>query len=88
MKAFEMIKTLFDGWLNLEQGGVFKMAPDTDEQFIQQFFGEHRVISGKFIEGEYVYFYSPEGYKLADDYEPSVILVTKDGESIALWRIE
>lgn len=88
MKAIDLIKILFDGWLNLEQGGVFVMAPETDEQFVQRFFGEHRVINGKLIKGEYVYFYGPEGYKLADDYEPSVILVTKDGQIIMLWRVE
>jgi len=79
-----MIKTLFDGWLNLEQGGVFVMEPEKDKRF----FGEHRVISGTLIEGEYVYFYTPEGFKLEEDYEPDVVLVTKDDESIMLWRVE
>ena len=88
MKAFDLIKTLFDGWLNLEQGGVFVMAPETDEQFVQRFFGEHRVISGKLVEGEYVYFYGPEHDKLVVDYPPDVVLVTKDDESIMLWRVE
>ena len=88
MKAIDLIKTLFDGWLNLEQGGVFIMHPETDEQFVQRFFGEHRVISGKLVEGEYVYFYTPEGFKLEEDYEPDVVLVTKDDESIMLWRVE
>lgn len=83
-----MIKTLFDGWLNLEQGGVFVMTPETDEQFVQRFFGEHRVIDGKLIEGEYVYFYAPEAYKLEVDCAPDVVLVTKDDESIMLWRVE
>ena len=88
MKAIELIKTLFEGWLNLEQGGVFIMHPETDEQFVQRFFGEHRVISGTLVEGEYVYFYGPEHDNLAVDYAPDVVLVTKDYESIMLWRTE
>lgn len=88
MKAFDLIKTLFDGWLNLEQGGVFVMAPETDEQFVQRFFGLGKVIAGRLTVGEYVYFYGLEGFKLDVEIGVDVVMVNNDDQLILLWRIE
>lgn len=88
MKAIEIIKTLFQGWINLEQGGTFSMCEDTDEQFIRRFFCMKRIVDGRFEVGEYIYFYSPEGLKLAEDFDADIILEDNDGQNILLWRIE
>ena len=88
MKAIDLIKNLFDGWLDLEQGGVFVMHPETDDAYVQRFFGEHRVIKGKLEVGEYVYFYGPEHDKLEVNCASDVTLVTAEDMSIMLWRIE
>ena len=88
MKAFNLIQTLLEGWINLEQGGTFIMYEETDEQFIRKFFGMKRIVDGRFQVGEYVYFYAPDGLKLADDYDPDVIIEDFKGQNILLWRIE
>ena len=89
MKAIDLIKTLFDGWLNLEQGGVFVMVPETDEQFIIRFFDMDRVVRGKFKVGEYVYFYAPEMSNLEHYNEPAdVVIEDNNGAIIGLWRVE
>lgn len=88
MKAFDFIKTLFDGWLDLEQGGTFEMHEETDEQFVRQFFGMKRVVDGKFTVGKYVYFYYPQGLKLSEDVEPDIIIVDFKDQDILLWRID
>lgn len=88
MKAIEMIKTLLDGWLNLEQGGVFEMAPETDEQFVRVFFGLGKVIAGRLTVGSYVYFYGPECEKLDAECSADVVMVDADDQLIMLWRIE
>lgn len=88
MKAIDLIKTLFDGWLNLEQGGVFEMAPETDEQFVRKYFGLGKVIAGRLTVGSYVYFYGPECDKLDVDVDADVVMVDKNDQLIMLWRVE
>lgn len=88
MKASELIKTLFDGWLNLEQGGMFSMLPETDEQYVRQFFGLGKVIAGRLTVGDYVYFYGPECLKLEVETGADVAMVDEDDQLIMLWRIE
>ena len=88
MKATMMIKTLFEGWLNLEQGGVFEMAPETDELFVRNYFGLGKVIAGRLNVGSYVYFYGPECDKLDAESGADVVMVDKNDQLIMLWRIE
>lgn len=88
MKAIELIKILFEGWLNLEQGGVFTMYPETDEQFIRTYFGLGKVIAGRLTVGDYVYFYGPECDKLDAEFPADVAMVDKNDQLIMLWRVE
>jgi hypothetical protein len=88
MKAFELIKTLLDGWLNLEQGGVFTMHPETDEQFVSKYFGLGKVIAGCLTVGDYVYFYEPECHKLDAEFPADVAMVDENDQLILLWRVE
>lgn len=86
MKAIELIKTLFDGWLDLEQGGVFVMDPETDEQFVMRYFRASRIMFGNLEVGNYVYFYEYEGLKLEDG--PDVVIQTMDEQKVFLWKVE
>lgn len=86
MKAIELIQTLFDGWLDLEQGGVFVVYPDTDEQDVMRYFGASQIMFGKLEVGNYVYFYEYEGLEL--DEGPDVVIQTKDEQKVFLWKLE
>lgn len=88
MKAISLIETLFKGWLDLEQGGVFTMHPETDELFVMRFFGARRIAFGKFEVGNYVYFYGEDGKELMKEYEPDIFIETKTGEGITIWKLE
>lgn len=87
MKAIELIRTLFDGWLDLEQGGMFSMHTE-DEQYVRQFFGLGKVIVGRLTVGDYVYFYGPACFKLEVETSPDVAMVDENDQLIMLWRIE
>ena len=88
MKAIDIIVTLFSGWLDLEQGGVFTLHEDDSYDYARGYFMIARVVRGDFLPGKYMYFYAPEGLKLADEEEPDVIITTKLTQTVLLWKIE
>ena len=89
MKAWDMIKALLGGYIEIEQAGFTGTESDFNSRWLDNYFGIADILRGQFeINTKYVYLYNPD--ENGGDHLPKPDVVIKDNvdQIIYLWKIE